>query len=164
MQRQGDEWRVFGVNVAAQAACFHPGANRDAAFFEEVDTGQELVEAFQQFVFAQFSGLGDAFFMLEQFDQEEAWRVKGAGGIGQKASTQRRVPTQEQGEEDVGVNDELGLNHSAFLRSEALLVRLPPVCLDFLGQLPRGLRVELAPAGDGFHAEPGDQVVDLVRG
>lgn len=92
VQRQGDEGSVLEVNVAAQPPRFHPGADGDAAFFDEVDTGKEFVETLQQFGLPQFGGLGDAFLVLEQFDKEEAGTVAGGGRVGQEAPTQRRVP------------------------------------------------------------------------
>ncbi len=49
------------------------------------------------------------------------------------------------------------------LGSKAPFVRLPPLRLDVLGQLPGGFRREFAAADDALHAKPGDEVVDLAR-
>ena len=82
VERQGDEGRILRVHVPAQAAGFHPGAEGNAAFFHEMDPGEQFVEAFQQLVLAQRGGLGDTFLVLEQLDKDEAGAVKRRRAVG----------------------------------------------------------------------------------
>jgi hypothetical protein len=46
--------------------------------------------------------------------------------------------------------------------SKALLVGIPPVRLDVLGQFPGGFWRETAAASDGFHAKPNHEIIHLV--
>ena len=107
MQGQGDEGRILRVHVPAQAAGLHPGADGDAAFFNEMDPGKKLGETFQQSFFAQFRGLGDPLLVLEKLDEDEARAVEGGRAVGQESLAQGGPPAQQQGEENVGVNDDL---------------------------------------------------------
>jgi hypothetical protein len=92
MQGQGDERRILRVHVPAQAASLHPGADGDAAFFNEMDPGEKFVEAFQQILFAQFRGLGDPLLMPEKLDEDEAWAVECGCAVGQKSLAQAVSP------------------------------------------------------------------------
>ncbi len=113
MQGQRDEGRTLQVHVPAQAAGLYPGADKDAAFCDEMDPGEKFRETFEQVIFTEFGGLHDALLVLEELDEDEARAVKGRRAAGQKSLAQGCFPAQQQGEEDVGVNnDRLGV-HSA---------------------------------------------------
>src|ERR1035441_8879680 len=112
MQSQGDEGRILRVHVPAQATGLHPGSDGDAAFLHEMDPGEKFVKAFQQSLFAQFSGLGDPLLVLEKLDEDEARAVERRRAVGQESLAQGGLSTQQQGEENVGVNDDAGRVHS----------------------------------------------------
>ena len=113
MQRQSDEGRVLWVHVPAQTARLHPSADGNAAFFHEMDPGQQFVETFQQILLPQFRGLCDPLLVLEKLDENEAWAVERRCVVRQESLPQGGFSAQEQGEENVGVNDDLGRTHLA---------------------------------------------------
>lgn len=86
MQRESDKGRVLQVHVTAKAAGFHPGADRDTAFFHELNPGEQFVKTFQKGFFAQVGRFDDAFLVFEQLDEQEARAVERVRGVGEKAA------------------------------------------------------------------------------
>ena len=74
---------------------------------------KEFVETVQQLGLAQGRGLRDPLLVLEQFDDDEPRTVERDHRVVQEAFPPSRVPVQEQGEKDTGVNDDAGRVHSA---------------------------------------------------
>lgn len=85
MQSQGDEGRILGIHVPAQTAGLHPGADGDAAFFNEMDASEKFVETFQQILFAQFRGLGDPLLVPKKLDENEARSVERRRAVGHES-------------------------------------------------------------------------------
>src|SRR5664280_832652 len=78
-----------------------------------MDPDEKFVETFQQILFAQFRGLGDPLLVLEKLDEDEARAVERGRAVGQESLAQGGFSAQQQGEENVGVNDDTGRVHSA---------------------------------------------------
>ncbi|MBM3839284.1 MAG: hypothetical protein FJ398_15210 [Verrucomicrobia bacterium] len=112
VQRQGDEWGVLGIDLPAQAASFHPGADGNRAFLHELHAGQQFIEALQEFSVAQGRRLRDALFVVEQLDEDKPRTIIGGNRVAQKSPPPGRVPAHQQRKENAGINDDAGRVHS----------------------------------------------------